>query len=575
MGGDVSFSRRELLAYLAGVPLSGLVGCGLHDSITFDGDLLSPEFEIGHRLRDGWRPPEPTTPAQQHRVVIVGGGIAGLSAAWQLQRSGINDFVVLELDRQPGGTSLAGQRDGFRFPWGAHYVPAPMEENEHLVALFREMGVVEGLSDTGQPIVAEQFLCREPEERVWVEGRWFEGLYPGAGASEEDIAQLDRFRQLMQAWAARRDAEGRRMFAIPMSLGSDSEDARGLDAISMDDWMKSQGFDSPRLLWLVDYACRDDYGLTLRQTSAWAGLFYFASRLRPGEQESQPVITWPDGNGHIVRYLADRCASRLRCGHVVTEIRRARNQGQGNGPKTAAQQVRVRAYDIGSSESVDFVASDVIFAAPQYLAPHVIADWSSAGRRTDSFRYGGWVVANVFLNDRPKEARGAMCWDNVIYDSRSLGYVTSTHQTGRDHGPTVLTWYHPMLDDDPRVSRAELMRLGWRAWASVVVSDLRKAHPDIQSLIGRIDVMRWGHAMVQPRVGFVWGGQREAASESIGHVHFAGTDLSGVALMEEAFDRGLRAADRCSVQPPVAGEGSLDDIVGGDMQPVAESGRER
>ena len=140
-----------------------------------------------------------------------------------------------------------------------------------------------------------------------------------------------------------------------------------------------------------------------------------------------------------------------------------------------------------------------------------------------------------------------MCWDNVIHKSRSLGYVTSTHQTGLDHGPTVITWYHPMLDDDPRVSRAELMRLDWKDWATVIVSDLAKAHPDLSSLIERIDVMRWGHAMIQPRVGFVWGGEREKAAESFGRVHFAGTDLSGVALMEEAFDRGVRAAGQCSV----------------------------
>ncbi|WP_197456014.1 flavin monoamine oxidase family protein [Stieleria neptunia] len=531
-------TRRELLAYLAGVPLTGLVGCGFRDRISFEGQLLSPDVSIGHRLRDGWRPPEPTESPRSHRVVIVGGGIAGLSAAWQLQRRGIEDFVVLELEGQPGGTSLSGDRAGFRFPWGAHYVPAPMKENEALVELFGELGAIVAVAEDGEPVFAEHALCREPEERVFFQGRWIGGLYPHAGASDEDLSQLERFRQAMRDWSARRDQAGRRMFAIPMSLGSDGDVVRKLDTLSMDQWMQSQGFTSQRLRWLVDYACRDDYGLTSRQTSAWAGVFYFASRLRPGSAQSQPVITWPEGNGRIVGYLADRCGTRLRCGHAVTAIR-----------DTGAERIQIRAFDTRSSTTVEFVAEDVVFAAPQFLAPHVLVDWKSSGRTLTSFRYGGWVVANVFLNARPQESGSEMCWDNVIYDSRSLGYVTSTHQTGSDHGPTVLTWYQPMLDDDPRVSRAELMRLAWRDWASVVVSDLRKAHPDIGSLIERIDVMRWGHAMIQPRVGFVWGDQRQAAAHSLGRVHFAGTDLSGVALMEEAFDRGVRAADRCLASP--------------------------
>jgi hypothetical protein len=39
-------------------------------------------------------------------------------------------------------------------------------------------------------------------------------------------------------------------------------------------------------------------------TSAWAGLFYFASRQRTQAAAAQSVVTWPDGNGALVRHLA-------------------------------------------------------------------------------------------------------------------------------------------------------------------------------------------------------------------------------------------------------------------------------
>ncbi|OYP37255.1 flavin monoamine oxidase family protein [Rhodopirellula sp. MGV] len=532
------YSRRELLAWLAGVPIAGLVGCGWSPR-QIDGRLLNPDFSVIHRLRDGWRPPEPTRNPSRHRVVIVGGGIAGLSAAWQLKRHGIDDFVILELDKTIGGTARSGRFGDFRFPWAAHYVPVPMPENDRLIDLFREMGVVVGSAEEGEPIVSETALCRDPHERVFVDnpadgnGRWIYGLLPDPIPSAETRQQLARFQTQMRDFAFGKDRQGRRLFAIPMSQGSDDEQVRALDRISMAEWMNSQGYNAPALRWLVDYGCRDDYGLTAEQTSAWAGVFYFASRWRQGETETQAVITWPEGNGHIVDHLAKSLQAQIKCEQVVTKIE-----------LTSRQELLTTAFGASTEQTQQFLADDVIFAAPQFLARRLIAPFEQSQRDVSSFRYGGWVVANVLLSDRPRESNVAMCWDNVISGGASLGYVTSTHQSGIDHGPTVITWYRPLTDDDPRVSRQELMRLTWDDWAQVVTSDLLRAHPDIAALIERIDVMRWGHAMIQPRTGFIWGGARQQAAQSLGRIHFAASDLSGVALMEEAFDRGTRAADQ-------------------------------
>jgi len=163
-----------------------------------------------------------------------------------------------------------------------------------------------------------------------------------------------------------------------------------------------------------------------------------------------------------------------------------------------------------------------------------------------AFQYGAWMVANLTLSDRPK-ARGradrTMAWDNVLRDSPSLGYVCATHQTGRDHGPTVLTYYYPLCDEDPRAGRKRLYAAGRDEWADVALTDLELAHPEIRALATRVDVVRWGHAMVRPSPGFVFGGARAAAARPLQGIHFAHTDLSGVSLFEEAFHHGIRAAD--------------------------------
>ena len=138
-----------------------------------------------------------------------------------------------------------------------------------------------------------------------------------------------------------------------------------------------------------------------------------------------------------------------------------------------------------------------------------------------------------------------MAWDNVVYDSPSLGYVNATHQTGRDHGPTVVTYYIPLCDDDPKAARKRLYAAGRDEWADVALADLERVHPDIRDLATRIDIVRWGHAMARPSPGFFFGknGARVAAQKPFRGVHFAHTDLSGIALFEEAFFHGTRAAD--------------------------------
>ena len=87
-----------------------------------------------------------------------------------------------------------------------------------------------------------------------------------------------------------------------------------------------------------------------------------------------------------------------------------------------------------------------------------------------------------------------------------------------------------------------MLSAGRDEWAEVALADLSRAHPDLRALTDRVDIMRWGHAMIRPRPNFVWSPARRRAAEPFRGIHFANTDLSGVALFEEALDHGVRAA---------------------------------
>src|SRR3954465_9183371 len=53
------------------------------------------------------------------RVVVLGGGAAGMTAAWELARSGA-EVTVLEREPRVGGLCATHERDGWRFDLGGH-----------------------------------------------------------------------------------------------------------------------------------------------------------------------------------------------------------------------------------------------------------------------------------------------------------------------------------------------------------------------------------------------------------------------------------------------------------------------
>lgn len=523
--------RRTILSTVAALPFAGLA-CKRGRKFPFEGELLGPSLELGHLVRDGALP-EPAF-FQPIDVVIVGGGIAGLSAARHFEGLGFKNYLLLELESGVGGTSRSGKNGVSAYPLAAHYVPAPTKDLTHLVKLLDEAGVIEGYDAKGEPLFAEQHLVRSPDERIFFHGQWWEGLYLHAGEGTEEARQYRAFFQEIDRWTLWRDTKGRKAFTLPRSLGSDAPEVRAMDTLSFKAWLEARGFTSERLLWLLDYAVRDDFGSRLDTTSAWAGIFYFAARKQGPGEESRPLLTWPEGNGFLVQHLLHRCKDHVLTGHAVTRI-----EPQEDGD------LRVSAWSTRENRAVGFAAKRVVFAGPVQMAGRVVPALQKARGKAffEAFAATPWLVANLTLRNRPAEHGFPLAWDNVIRQSEGLGYVVATHQSLRDHGPTVWTYYHALAGPDPKADWLKLAAMDWRACAALVVDDLKKAHPDIETHLARLDVMRWGHAMIRPRPGLLCSPLLDLARQPFQGVHFAHSDLSGLALFEEAQDHGIRAAE--------------------------------
>lgn len=532
-------SRRSLLRSSLAATAAGAVGWGCSPakgSRAVPGKLLGPSAALGHRLRDHSYPAP--TETRQAGVVIAGAGIAGLAAAYALRRHGVRDVLIVDALAAPGGNASWGVNAVSAYPWGAHYVPLVRQDCAPVLELFSDLGIIVDMAEggggagAGRPVYNEYFLSADPQERLWLYGRWQDGFVPTMGASPRDEAQFAAFFAATERMKHALGRDGKPAFAIPVDNSSADSEWRDLDRITFADYLRREGFDSPRLLWYADYCCRDDYGAVAADVSAWAGLHYFASRNGvAANADPSSVVTWPEGNGHLARELAERSGATFQGESLVTQVER---NGQG---------VSVDYFDARLDRSIRVNARAAVVCLPRFVATRVVR-----GLKPDSaadFTYSPWMVANLTLSALPAGTGQPLAWDNAIYDSPLLGYVVATHQgLERQRSSTVITYYWPLSEAAPAVSRQGALARSLSDWQAIVLRDLLRVHPELEGHIENMDVWVWGHGMIRPTPGFIWGEARRLASA--GHlppVFFAHSDLSGISIFEEAYCRGRAAGE--------------------------------
>jgi hypothetical protein len=106
----------------------------------------------------------------------------------------------------------------------------------------------------------------------------------------------------------------------------------------------------------------------------------------------------------------------------------------------------------------------------------------------------------------------------------------------------VITYYFPLSQQEPKLARKALYAASTEEWSKSIVKDLEKMHPGIGNEIISIDLWPWGHGMVRPSVGEIWGESRQSMKEPRGNILFAHSDMSGISNFEEAQYHGVEAA---------------------------------
>jgi len=558
-----SLNRRSFVLGAAG----GLLTAGCQPPPGAAGGFTGIDMARGHALRDRLaRGGDALAPSVVRRtqVVIAGGGVAGLAAARSLRLAGIDDCVVLEIEDTAGGNSRGGEVNGIACPLGAHYLPVPGDHARAVQDLLEELGLRR--REAGRWRYDERHLCHSPQERLYFQGAWQEGLLPTQGVGDATLVQYRRF--------AARVAELSRAapFAMPaLSVWKRNQPLapihQALDAMVFDEWLRQEGLDDAHLRWYLDYCCRDDYGAGLARVSAWAGIHYFASRHgfhAPGDasggggsgaEDREGVLTWPQGNGWLTQQLAAPLAQggQLRTGSSVLRIAETRHG------------VEVDVFHHASDSVERWQARRCVVALPVFMAARVVQPLPDFLRNAaERLTWAPWLVANLHIDAPLADREGAApAWDNVLYADPTpggLGYVDAGHQRLDPRpAPTVLSYYQA-LGDVPD-GRRQLAEQPWAQWRDRILQSLAVPHPDIAERATRMDITRYGHAMAIPTPGLQaflsqiglqrLSDQRRVLSNgervvplptpATSRLAFAHADWSGYSVFEEAFTRGHAA----------------------------------
>jgi len=494
------------------------------------GKILTDNNKRGHLLREG----KFTKPTQTNYfdVVIVGSGVSALSAARKLQQNNITNFTILELDDTIGGNAINGKNEVSAYPWAAHYLPIPNLDDKELLTFLQQHQIITKIDDKGIPHYNEEYVCAEPEERLFINGYWQDGLIPNIGISSEERKEIDAFFALIKSYKAAIGNDGKPAFTIPNFYSTSDSTYTDLDNISFYDFLKQKGFKTKALFWYLNYCVSDDYGTNLKDASAWSGIHYFAARKGvSGNTEGDTVLTWPEGNAFLAQKLASTLQTNIQKNKLVYEV--IPNQ----------QQVEVNYHCFETNTTKQIIAKKVIVCAPQFVNKRIVKNYPET--ENSLFTYSPWMVANLTVNAYTEGTEGQpMSWDNVIFGSNSLGYVNASHQLLQTQKPQqVFTFYLPLNTKTPKEAREEAYEKTYEQWLDIIFEELKQAHPSLVNHVTHIDIKIWGHSMIRPTVGLRKHLKNPIFTEGINqNIFFAHSDLSGISIFEEAFFQGNKAA---------------------------------
>lgn len=489
-------------------------------SSEIEGDTPDEAHEIfwnkdGYIQRKGGIP----KPIDHFDVVIVGGGISGLVAAYELK-----DKKILLIDGNPrmGGNAKVQSVGRSFLSQGSAYITIP--ENGGMIDRFlSEMRLKNSFRKSGPD-----------DETVTFQGKFVDGFWKGA-TDPVHASEFLRVRNKLN------DIYETDFPELPLMPGMDVNRAalNALDNVSLKDWMRRQfGTLHPHIEEYFHQYCWSSFCCSYSEISAAQGLNFITS-------DMQGTQALPGGNGMISQALFERLRQRSN----VTMIAPAFAVDI----KSLGGKVQVCFKNtVGELKTV--TADSCVAASPKLVLKDVISDVPADQRKAmDAVNYRAYLVANIFLNKKiPSKGYDLFALHGAIpqkeyEDSRDRVFadIVFADWAGGDKADrSILTLYIPIPYDmgqqylfSPDLYNKYLGRVRTRLEPSL--KELGMGWSDVSGM----RLVRYGHALPVAGRGQIANGTFEKAHQDIdGCIHFAHNDNWGNPCFETSFAAGKLAA---------------------------------
>jgi spermidine dehydrogenase len=555
----------------------------------------------GHDIRFGVYDkgaPDVADSGEVFDCVIVGGGIAGLSAAWTFKKKAGANRSCLILENHPmfGGEAKGNEMmvDGHRImgPQGSNLIWAPDAGSplgDFLLDINCDWRQAEYVPWGGPSPAME--LSRTSYSWIYIMPPTF-GFYFGQGFGKptgswvidpwgkhlEGVPFSPQIRQdMLKWWNARGNEErlGKRAQA------SDSDPrAPYLDTITQEQrLMEDYGVSQEMVRQFLSPLAATGYGIGCDALSGFAAPSFY--RLLQDKNQ----FSFPGGNAGIARHAAKALIPDALPGPVsLDSVMQTRvNFNALDRPENPVRmRVRctvVRVEHEREPEKSDFVrityvrdgkvyrlkARTVVMASPQFINRHIIADLDSAHREAaNHFYYAPHFSLNVAVRNwrflHKLGISGARWfggfgeWTEV----RNPMVCGSDLKTFGPDSPVFLTLYVPLIS--PGLPVGEQCEKGRYELISTPYRDIeRKMREQFAEMfsgsgfdpkrdIAGAILNRWGHAFIVGPPGFYFGKNGKPAPREVfrnqpfGRISFGHSDVNGDPSCPGAIEEGGRAA---------------------------------
>ena len=400
---------------------------------TLDPNFYGDNYTVGHKMRDGEINIKDIASRTSIDNVIVGGGISGLSMAYNLKNS---NYVLLEQYNEAGGQARGDIYNGIGYSYGSSYL---YELNDNLESILDDLGLKPVLIECSNFYPDEQFqslskdvLNKDKEKFIKESGKIWNKLH------------CDQFN-----WAH-----------LPPNL-------KALDEIP---FIKCLSGYSDYFINYLDSILRSRLCGGVNNLSALASYIALSS-LKSG------VYAVAGQNTAIVNALRKKLKDKILTNSFVVSI-----ELDMYGGKLCYVDKEYLIHEINFKK--------IIVSTIPMVASHIIANLGDIDRKTlKQFKNTSFLVANLFMDSNSNFA-----YNNFVSDSYEFSnFLNCNFLYGHDKS-NVFTVFKPF--EIGGVGRRELIVGDKEDLGQKLTTHLGKAlgHNFVDA-IKEISLARWGHAM--------------------------------------------------------------------------------